>query len=99
MLRILTPIVAQSSDEASLTMSGTLPVCAGGVVVPDVVTALEPELPPPQAVRVTATPAASALHTARFTRMSCITLPSDMLLTAAWRCLRTALACTPQRGS
>src|ERR1700748_3747729 len=52
-----------------------------GVV--DVVERPEPEPPPPHAVRGTATPAASALHTARFTRMSCITLPPPCLLIAA----------------
>ena len=31
MLRTLTPIVAQSSDEASLTISGTVPDCMVGV--------------------------------------------------------------------
>src|SRR6266480_673295 len=73
MPRILTPMVAQSSEEASLTTRGTLPdgTAGGG----EVVTELAPE-PPPQAVSVTARPVVSAVQTARFTGSRCMNLPS-----------------------
>jgi hypothetical protein len=41
MLNTLTPIVAQSSDEASLTNSETVPVCGAAPMVE------EPDPPPP----------------------------------------------------
>src|ERR1700722_17212503 len=72
MLRTVTPIVAQSSDEASLRTTGMVPA-AGVAVEPDVLevedTELEPP-PPPHATRVAATLAANALHTERLMRMN-----------------------------
>src|ERR1700752_906997 len=88
MLRIFTPIVAQSSEDASLTTTGTDAVCD---VVLDVVDPEEPP-PPPQATSAAATPAVNALHMARLTRMTCITLPSKLLV------FGLLSACPQQRG-
>ena len=71
MLLILTPIVAQSSDEASLIITAIGADCLFEDVV--AVLLLEPELksglepPPPHAARLSVKAASSAVRTARRT--------------------------------
>jgi hypothetical protein len=69
MLSTLTPIVAQSSDDASLTTSGMVPVGVLGVVIAEPESALPP---PPQAVRVAARTAISAPPNALLNILRCI---------------------------
>src|SRR5665213_2255521 len=70
MLSTLTPMVAQSSEEASLIAIGTLAVVPSA---PDVepMRAEEPEEPPPQAVSV----ATMAPHTAKLNFLVSMSLP------------------------
>jgi hypothetical protein len=67
-LRILTPIVAQSSDDASLIITAICGELEFVVLVVEDELIPEFEPPPPQAKRLAVKPATNAVRTARLNR-------------------------------
>jgi hypothetical protein len=73
MLRILTPIVPQSSDDASLTRTDTLPDCGVDVVL-DAEDVPEEDPPPPHAATAIVRPEARTARTACPNLLICISV-------------------------